>query len=819
MICKRIGHLQAFSFYMKPATKLNWYSFILWVTIRFENLEPILLFDWNTGLCKDVLDVHNKIQNGTSNEEILSIVSQATQHQSTNPPGENDSHLMCEESAEWMWGFDEQMSFRYASNGQLEGLFKYGDSPKDSSKNSIDVGEVTKATVNRRKKYLPRRLQRTVDSTLTNVSSEEILELEHADRPAVDQVDLPPLQPSDKTSISANDGKAEQSCSTDEQTTRSTPSPCFEPVAKPSISCKTPLHPQKTNSHTDAMHASGESLATPANSMLSTVTPGPGTTTGSSLTALMQMCSDAESGLDSRRSMRQRRTATNDTSKKLEMPGTPGRKGIFPGELSEARMSTSKEYAGPVTSQDCDSSFKRQVESAASSYGQLSQQSDHNYSLPLTSEGEERARPCLIPTSSAFSGHVTSSGINATPPAFNNYNSNSSSTSMNSFVPVTSSDITATSPVFSNYSSSSSGSHNINSFVSATSSNINATPPAFKNSSNSGSHSMNSFVRRATSSDITATCPVLTNYNSHSMNSFVHTTSSDITATPPAVSNHSSSDSHSMNSFVHATSSDITARPPVFNTCSNSNTNSMNSLVSNSVSTSPTTTYSRAYPYIEEPSPMIVDKFSGYYIVNGHTSGQLQQNKQQGYRPIVPAPNQSVNVCSDEPASDPSLTSSCSSNNIPFPIIIDSFSINENFRAAVEHRSFKYKILESQRQANPVSNLMPQQTSPPPPQVNRGHFSSPYLNQTGQSGYIALDNTVLMRAFPLEKFYSFSAPAEQLPQPPSVRPLTRCYKTTRTNFSRMSLEPICSVIHPRIDLTSQKSATEVANQRAWVWGI
>ena len=766
--------------------------------MRFEDLEPILLFDWNIGLCQDVLDVHEKIQKETTDQESLSTASEATQHRSTNTPSENGSHLMCEESTEWMWGFDEQMSFRYASNGQLDGLFKYGDSPKNSSKNSIDSDEVAKATVNRRKKYLPRRLQRTVSST--NLSSEVITESEPTDEVAVDQVDLPSLQPNDETSSSGSDGKAEQSCGTDEQTTRSTASPCFEPVARPSINCKTSLHPQRSNSHTDALHAKcSVSAATPANSMPLTVTSSPGNTTSSSLTALMQMCSDAESSLDSGLSMRQRRTLTSDISKKLEMSSTPGRKDIFPRELAETRMSTSKESAGPVISQDCDSSFKRHVEtSTASSYSQVSQQSDYNCTVPLTSVGEEWARQCTV-TSSAFSGHVTSSGIDATPPVFNNCNSNSDS-------------------------------HSMNSFVSATSSNIYAISPTFNNSSDSGSQSMNSFVL-TTSSDITATPPVLSNSgdsSSHSMNSFVHATSSDITAKSPVVSNHSSSDSHSMNSFVDVTSSNNAATPVVFNICSNSNTNSMNSFVSDPVSTSPTSTYlyqtagstavSRAYTCIEGPSPMIVDTFSAYYIVNGHNSGQLQQNKQQVYRPIVPAPNQSVNVCSDEPANDISLSSSYPGNNSPFPIIIDSFSINENFRAAVGHRSFKYKILESQRQVNPVSNFMPQQTSPPP-QVNRSHFSSPYMNQPGRSDYIALDNTVLMKAFSLEKFYSFSAPAEQQPRPPSLRPLTRCYKTTRTNFSRMSLEPICSVIHPLIDLTSQKSATGAANQRAWVWEI
>ena len=736
-------------------------------------------------MCKNVLDVHNKVQNGTNTLELLSIASQVTQHQSSNPPSENDSLLKCEESREWMWRFDEQMSFRYASNGQLEGLFKYGDSLEDSLKNSTDTDVVAKATVNRRKKYLPRRLQRTVSST--NVSAEGITESEPVDEIAVDQVHLQ-LQPNDKTSISGDDGKEEQVCSTDDQMTRSSASPCFEPVPKPSITRENSLSPHGRNSHSDDIRSkscaaaeqisvssqdglrptssvSGESLATPAKCMLSTVTPRPGNTTGSSLTALMQMCSEAESGLDSWRAMRQSTTATRDISKKLQMPGTSCGKDIFPGELEEARMSSSKKSNGPITSHDGGSLFEQQVETfTTSSCCQLSQEKDY----PLSSEGDW-VKPSLIPTS--FSGHVTSSDITSTSPVFSNYNSNSSSTSINSFVHATSSCITATPPVSSNCSSN----------------------------------------------------------DSHIMDSSVRVTSSDVTATPPVYNTYSSNSSHGMNSFVYVTSSDITATPPLSNNYY-SNRTSMNSFVSDTVSGLPTTTYpcqmagstavSRQYTFTEEPFPVIVDTFSGYYIVNGHNSGQVQQNKQQGYRPIIPAPNQSVNVCSDEPASDASVTSSFPSNNISFPIIIDSFSINENFRAALGHRSFKYKILESHRQGNPVSNLWRHQTSPPP-QVNQCHFSAPYLNQTGQFGYIALDNTVLMKAFPLEKFYSFSAPAIQHPQPPSLRPLTRCYRTTRTNFSRMSLEPICSVIYPPNglphQLTSQESATEVSNQRAWGW--
>ena len=268
------------------------------------------------------------------------------------------------------------------------------------------------------------------------------------------------------------------------------------------------------------------------------------------------------------------------------------------------------------------------------------------------------------------------------------------------------------------------------------------------------------------------------------------------------------------------TSSDITETSPVVSRSGNNNNSSSSC---NVVNKSPTTTnqcqagsttVTIANPNVEDPLPVIVDIFSGYYLVNGVNSGQPEGNKQHGYRPIIPAPNQSVNICSDDPTSDASVANS---NSIPYPIIVDSFSINENFRYAVGHRSFKYKILEAQQQAR-LSNS--HYSSSPPPQVNRGYFSSPISNQENHSSFIALDNTLLMQAFSLEKFYSFSIP-EHRAQAARLRPKSRFYKTTRTNFSRLSLEPICSVIHPLISSTlqstSQKSATEVANQRAWGW--
>ncbi|KAJ7387443.1 hypothetical protein OS493_004441 [Desmophyllum pertusum] len=258
---------------------------------------------------------------------------------------------------------------------------------------------------------------------------------------------------------------------------------------------------------------------------------------------------------------------------------------------------------------------------------------------------------------------------------------------------------------------------------------------------------------------------------------------------------------------------------------SRSSNSSRNSLTSDTIDKSTTTTDqcqtdstadTKAKSSIEDPIPAALETFSGYYVLNGLNS------RQAGARPIVPAPTQSVNICSDDPATDASANSSCCSNSTVYPIIVNSFSINESIRSAVAHQGFNYQPLETEEQPRSSNtDFTPSQNSPPP-QVNREYFPSPNSHQTGHSDFIALDNTVLMQAFSLEKFYSFSAPEKQA-RAPRLRPQTRHYKATRTNFSRLSLEPICSVIHPLTSSThqstSQKSAAEVAAQRAWGWWI
>lgn len=624
-----------------------------------------------TELSQDVSYAHYVIQGETHNQESLPVVSQVGQNQFTNQTNERESHLTCQESAEWMWGFDEQMSMRYASENQLEDFVKQRDSSTNVSRNATDASEVardaSKATVNRRKKYLPRKLpQRTRTASSPDASSafednEEATSTAPAtDIPIVGKVDAPSSQPNDTTISKCGESNEETAQSPSLDTTESPASPCFEPPEKrPVITCNNAPQQETITDHTKAIlekflspsrlnsfNNSSNSLktsVTPANYSLSNL--GLAGNTASSLNALMQMCSEAEGRLTKQRPLRKLKNVARE-----RFEGILARKASPSGEFAEVTTSSSEQSDGLGG----DSLFERPEKTSTTSYRQLPQQNDCNVTASLNSEVEPRTRSSPLPTSSLSSGHVTSS------------------------------DITATSSVISSSVSSNN--------CSSSSSDVNKSPTT--------------------------------------ANRF-QTGSSAVT---------------------------------IANT-------------------------------VEDPLPVIMNTFSGYYVVNGDNSGRPVENKQHGYRPIVPAPNQSVNICSDEPTSDSSDTSSSCSNSIPYPIIVDSFSINEDFRTAVGHRSFKYKILEAAQQARLSSSHFVTPQMSPPPQVNLGYFSSPNSYQTSHSDFIALDNTVHMQPFSLEKFYSFSTPENQA-RVARFRYQNRYYKTTRTNFSRLSLEPICSLVYP-----------------------
>lgn len=161
------------------------------------------------------------------------------------------------------------------------------------------------------------------------------------------------------------------------------------------------------------------------------------------------------------------------------------------------------------------------------------------------------------------------------------------------------------------------------------------------------------------------------------------------------------------------------------------------------------------------------------------------------YRPIAPAPNQSLSgriqqagTCGDH-----------FNDDATYPVIIDIFSLNGNTQSVAAKN-------ESAKASSSHSNFQFPQNSRVPP-GNNTHFIAPNsyeTNQSGNSGLIALDSTVSLQALSLEKFYSFTSakPRSEDHEASSFSRFrgTRHYKTTRTNFSRLSLEPLCSVIYP-----------------------
>lgn len=205
---------------------------------------------------------------------------------------------------------------------------------------------------------------------------------------------------------------------------------------------------------------------------------------------------------------------------------------------------------------------------------------------------------------------------------------------------------------------------------------------------------------------------------------------------------------------------------------------------------------------VENPIPVIVETYSGSHLSNGSKCEQQLDRKQTRYKRIAPAPRKSVNASLDEPACTASVSSSGCDGGVLYPKIVDSFTLaNCNGPSAAEKSS-------------PLPNLY---FIPPCnsnlPQINQAYASSPYF------GVTPVDNN-FMQEFRLEKFYSLSSTREPVKSP--VRPQARYYKTTRTNFSRLSLEPICSVIHPlegfkRPSLSDNSAITEVSAQRPWGW--
>ena len=204
----------------------------------------------------------------------------------------------------------------------------------------------------------------------------------------------------------------------------------------------------------------------------------------------------------------------------------------------------------------------------------------------------------------------------------------------------------------------------------------------------------------------------------------------------------------------------------------------------------------------------VAESMFGHDTVSELSGGRLSGKEHPGYRPIVPAPNQSLDTFISAPAMAASLDSGYHNNDASYPIIVDCFSISENARSVLSHQALVSKPLEMEKEIRPSNSRFISSKNSPQPRVNQAYFAAPSSYQTdltGRSGFIALDSTLpVQQALSLEKFYSFSTPYKRKQDTRRSRLYgSRHYKTTRTNFSRWSLEPVCSVIHPLTSCTRQ----------------
>ena len=275
------------------------------------------------------------------------------------------------------------------------------------------------------------------------------------------------------------------------------------------------------------------------------------------------------------------------------------------------------------------------------------------------------------------------------------------------------------------------------------------------------------------------------------------------TSLPPM----SSTTSEHVTSFASHSSTSLSVTTATFTAVSGSSKMLLRNFISDKGSTTtdrpPTNSTAAASGNVSAKNPLPVDSISNH--TNKFSGGQLPGNKHPGYRPIVPAPNQSLDSVVTKPATNASLESGYYNDTTPYPIIVDTFSMTENIPSALGQQG-------SSEVRSSDSHFIPSRNTPPP-QVNLAYYATPnpyHTGQTGHSGFISLDSTVAVQAISLEKFYSFSLPKYQDYETRRSRFYgSRYYKTTRTNFSRLSLEPLCSVIYPLTSCTRQSVNTSV----------
>ena len=623
--------------------------------------------------------VYNPIFNGACiKQERMADSPQVTENRLANQTMKVsvcEPQLACKESAEWMWGFDEQMSLRYSPEyPELEGFLpKQEDRPANTMKNrdedsnpgdvttnKDEVNDTAKSTVNRRKKYLPRKLQRTSDLSVTGTSVVTVEE--RIEMPNTDQVDEPPSQSQDKCH---GEDKIEPWASCSDAAT-----PIASPVVTSSI-----VEADKTSSSSDRDQ----------NSVLSRFRTAAGlAVTNQDVSHLPSKESDAEISLADDTSSRPENTLNALIQMCSKAEGSWGDRSYVPWSHQEREMLSTLSSLDQLP----PSGHFAQA-SLTSSCNSLSSQDEQRSETPRTSDSADLA----VQLSGADDGSV----------------------------------VTRVSEVE---------------------------------------------ARTHTS------LPPMSSTTSEHVTSFARHSSTSLSVTTATFTAASGSSKMLLKNFLSDKGPTTTDRPPTNSTAAASGN-------------------------VSAKTPLPVDSISNH--TNKFSGGQLPGNKHTAYRPIVPAPNQSLDSVITTPATNASLESGYYNDTTPYPIIVDTFSMTENIPSALAQQGSS-EIRYSDSHFTPSRNT-------PPPQVNLAYYASPNPYQTGQtghSGFISLDSTVAVQAISLEKFYSFSLPKYQDYETCRSRFYgSRYYKTTRTNFSRLSLEPLCSVIYPLTSCTRQSVNTSV----------
>lgn len=649
--------------------------------------------------------VYNPIYNGVRNQERVANLEQATKSPPTYQSAgirENESQLACEETTEWMWGFDEQMTLRYSPEyPELESflpkqgynaasfannLNKANDEHKQAgnavsgTKKEDEDCDAVKVTVNRRKKYLPRKLQRTSDVPLTEASSKANGE----------KHDLQQEQPSTSYSDLLSSQSQGTKCNEQDNTER-----LSSAVATPQDASKSTSPCKQTDIETPSSHE----MATSQDQ-------------GSVVRSFQTIAGLSVANQD----------GANLPSKESDASSTVVDDG------SSMLLSSRQENAA-------DSSLTALIKMCSETEGPLGNTSF----LPWSKQEEE-----MLSTISSFSQ-----------------------------LPFSQRSLTAAS---------------LSSFIHVASLDGRISEPP---SSSDADELSTQF-----SEDDERTDPPLTPMTpSERVTPSEHVTLGE-RVTP---SEHVAPSERVTSSSVHNTSLSVPVVKSAAVSCSGMNAlrNKILEKLPKTTDQSQTSSSVIASEKSGAVNPVLVDSISSLVTFSESSGRELQNNKNPGYRPIIPTPTQPVDIIS-EAVIDASFDSGYSNDDPSYPIILNTFSITDNMPSALAQHGIMGQSVEMEKEVcSSNSHFTYSEISPP-------NFYQTDL--TGHFGYIALDSTIALQDLSLEKFYSFPSPYKREHETRRSRLYgTRHYKTTRTNFSRLSLEPLCSVIYPMTSYTRQSS--------------